>query len=77
MNVLNISRNTSQRKTNHKGRRDSPLIKIESVNKFSMWKSIIKIETDMKEYSVYLFHKEEKVTMISAVKKIQVNSEMV
>lgn len=42
-----------------------------------MWKSIIKIETDMKEYSVYLFHKEEKVTMISAVKKIQVNSEMV
>lgn len=38
---------------------------------------MIKIETDTKEYRVCLFHKKEKVTMISAVKKIQVNSGMV
>lgn len=38
---------------------------------------MIKIETDTNEYHVCLFHKKEKVTMILAVKKIQVNSKMV
>lgn len=38
---------------------------------------MIKIETDMKEYRMFFFYKKEKVTVISAVKKIQVNGKIV